>query len=262
MNNESGSPITESDIISEGRRYLSEHDIEGADEEALGAAVHLESIVSGEAEDYTMDDLSEYIVATDNFNFGEFIDYKADMATDYSVFADEMEEFLDDVQHLQRKTEVNSALYQAMYEEVKNERDSALDAITRMGDRASEFDLEVPGTGGLDVSPAPEPDIPQGPQMPEEPDTPSGGRTGTGGGGSGGQFSGFGGFPGMWQMQSMSFGPVGYNQDFWSRENIYGGGGSVDSPGDEEPELDWDYENDFFQMNQYQGPLTYSSEWG
>lgn len=289
--------------MSTGRTYRDQN-LSGADsvdEEALGAAVYLEEISSGERRDYTLEDLSEYIAGTDNFNFQDFIDYKADMANDYSVFSDELGDFFDDVQALQDRTEANSAMYQALYEEVKNERDSALRALMEIGGRAGDFDLDQPGMDNVDTTPDFDvgvPDIPDvGLRDPDSEDTDDTDDTGNGTAGAGGgmpgwtQTQGWGGqqaqwgagpfggapfmagMPGMWQMQMATFGgPFDYDPEFWSEENIYGGDFDLeDGEGDAENEDDGEedtgngmnYQHEFFQPENADGPFMYQSMgWG
>lgn len=131
-------PINQNDILQAARterrenpdRYNGSEDLE-----ALGTAAYLEESLDPDS-DHDISDVAEYIASEDDFDFGEFVEYKKNMGNDYSQFADPVGRVFDEVNDLQDRTEAMGGIYEAMYEEAKAERDSAVTALEDILDSA------------------------------------------------------------------------------------------------------------------------------
>jgi len=112
------------------------------DEEALGAALYLEGIVSGDADDRDITDIADYMVGQDDFNYSNFKDYKAELGNDYEDIGDAVVTAVESIDERVQRSDAVGAIYQSLYEEVKNERDSALGAIGDIIDEISDLDVD------------------------------------------------------------------------------------------------------------------------
>lgn len=110
------------------------------DYEALGAAVYVEQIITGERDDIEVEDVTEYIARND-IDDQKFVQYKADLADDYQEFVDTMEGFFSGMEDFIDDLEANGVMYQALYEEARNERDNAEEAMQNVSDMVSGFDM-------------------------------------------------------------------------------------------------------------------------
>ena len=111
------------------------------DYEALGAAVYVEQIINGERDDFEVEDVTDYIARND-IDEQRFIEYKADLADDYQEFVDTMDGFFSSMSDFVDDLEANGVMYQALYEEARNERDNAEEAMQSVSDMVSDFDME------------------------------------------------------------------------------------------------------------------------
>ena len=137
------------EVVDEGRAYASDQglDPDREDLEALGAARYVEQIVSGDRDDYALDDVVNYMASSDDFDFEEFKLYKGAMANDYSIFGDKIVDRIRDLKQSKKQYEAKGALFESLYQEVRRERDSAAEAIqVIMGE-----DIEHVETGGPDA---------------------------------------------------------------------------------------------------------------
>lgn len=119
----------------------------GTDYEALGAAVYVEQIVTGERNDIELGNVTEYIARND-IDEQKFIEYKADLADDYDDFVGTMDAFFNNVDDLVNDLEAEGVMYQALYEEALNERDSAEQALQDILHGAADLDTGSDLLGG------------------------------------------------------------------------------------------------------------------
>jgi len=119
-------------------------DLESDELEALGTALYVEEIVSGERDDIEVSDVAEYIADQDEFDFEAFVGYKAEIGNqkDYDQFVGAVGEVVTRVGELTDELEARGAVFEALYGEVKNERENADEAISGIMDEVSDLDTE------------------------------------------------------------------------------------------------------------------------
>lgn len=131
-------PIDQNDILRAGRAEMADNPnrYDGSEDlEALGTAAYLEESLDPDS-DHDISDVADYIASEDDFDFGDFVEYKKNMGNDYSQFADPVGRVFDEVNDLQDRTEAMGGIYEALYEEAKAERDSAVTALEDILDDA------------------------------------------------------------------------------------------------------------------------------
>jgi len=74
----------------------------------------------------------DYILRQDDFDFSEFVEYKESMSNDYAQFGEKIIDKLEESERSKNEAEVRGSIYQALYREVANERDSAVEAIEQV----------------------------------------------------------------------------------------------------------------------------------
>lgn len=132
----------------EARAEAYADDVSAVDEEALGAALYVEDIVSGEA-DESLEDVARYIADAEDFGFEDFIDHKAGMGRSYDRFAEGIGDVISEVDEQRRKAEATGAIYEGLFRETQNERDSAMGAINSLMDQASDIDTDFSWPNGF-----------------------------------------------------------------------------------------------------------------
>ncbi len=106
--------------------------------EALGTALYVEEVVSGERDDTTLDDVAGYIAGQDEFNFGAMVEYKANLGgRDYDQFVDGVNDVVSTANNLTQEVEAKGAIFEGLAREVQNDRDQAHDAIGGIMDAVS-----------------------------------------------------------------------------------------------------------------------------
>ncbi|WP_414837862.1 hypothetical protein ACK3SF_00450 [Candidatus Nanosalina sp. VS9-1] len=98
------------------------------DYEALGLALYTEDVITGARDDLDSSEITDYL-AENNVDDQRFIGYKASLASDYDEFVGFMEDFIGMRDELVDDIESEGVFYQALYEEAKNERNNAEQAL-------------------------------------------------------------------------------------------------------------------------------------
>jgi len=132
------------------------------DYEALGLALYTENVVTGERDDIGRSDISSYLAEND-LDDQRFIEYKADLASDYDEFVDFMGDFIDMRDTLVDDIESEGVFYQALYEEARNERNNAEQALVDILDLARDARSDsdwLEGISEIDPGQTPEVDRP------------------------------------------------------------------------------------------------------
>ena len=139
---------------------------EDVDYEALGLALYTEDLITGERHDIERSDISTYLSDSD-VDEQSFVEYKAGLASDYQEFVDFMGDFLGMRDQIINDIESEGVFYQALYEEARNERNNAEEALIDIKDMVKDTRT---GSDWLDSIPELDPDV----DSPEDdPDTGS-----------------------------------------------------------------------------------------
>ena len=232
-----------------GRQYAAENgqEYDEADEEALGTAVVLEGILTGEIEEYEVNDVDWYMAESDDFDYEEFVRHKAQFGEtdEYSFMADAIERYQSMARDFQDLAEAVAARNRALYEEANNERESAVDAINDISDSTQQLRTDTSEIESVDLPD--EGDVPESPEIPGQPEDDSEGR-----------YQG----SGSWDVRAEASVDadidisVGAAEDSTVEVDLDGDQttGEVTADTGDDWDGDWAYDHDFFDPGDYDVP--------
>lgn len=119
-------------------------DLEADEAKALGTALYVEEIASGNRDDIDLDDVADYIADQDEFNFGAMVDYKHHLGdeNDYEQFVDAANEVVNRASGLSEELEARGAIHEALHLETRAELDNAQEAFSGVAGALSGFQTE------------------------------------------------------------------------------------------------------------------------